>query len=278
MPRPKRWRRICGYPDFWSFIPEDTEISGTVLLTLDEFETIRLIDHLKMTQEDCAAQMNVSRATVAGIYESARFKLADALIRGMRLRVAGGSYEMAPVPETENIRRKGENTMRIAVTYEQEMIGQHFGRTEQFKLYDINGGVITDSQVIGTGGTGHGALAAFLRGAQADTLICGGIGMGARMALEEAGIKLIPGASGNADEAVQSYLAGTLSYDPDEACDHHGHGEGHECHGHGGEEGHGCHGHGHGHGGEEGHGCHGHGKGRGKGHGEGCCHGKEQEE
>ena len=73
-------------------------------------------------------------------------------------------------------------------------------------------------------------------------LICGGIGMGARMALEEAGVKLLPGAAGSADEAVRNYLAGDLVYDPDTACNHHDHehGEGHECH-HGDCGHHGCH-------------------------------------
>ena len=275
MPRPKRCRRICGYPDYWSFIPEDAEHDDTVVLTLDEFETIRLIDYRRMTQEECAETMGVSRATVAGIYEKARYKIADAMVNGKRIRIAGGSYMIDPVPAIARIMGKGENVMRIAVTYEQEMVGQHFGRTEQFKLYDVADGAVTASQVIDTNGTGHGALAGFLRAAQAEVLICGGFGMGARNALAEAGIQLVPGVSGNADEAVKNYLAGTLQYDPNTECHHHDHehGEGHGCHhhgeGHG--EGHGCH-HGEGHG--KGHGCH-HGEGHGKGHG---CRKEENEE
>lgn len=235
MPRPKRCRRICGYPDYWSFIPEDAEHDDTVVLTLDEFETIRLIDYRRMTQEECAETMGVSRATVAGIYEKARYKIADAMVNGKRIRIAGGSYMIDPVPAIARIMGKGENVMRIAVTYEQEMVGQHFGRTEQFKLYDVTEGAVTASQVIDTNGTGHGALAGFLRAAQAEVLICGGIGMGARNALAEAGIQLVPGVSGNADEAVKNYLAGTLQYDPNTECHHHdhehgeGHGEGHGC-------------------------------------------------
>lgn len=137
--------------------------------------------------------------------------------------------------------QKGEDIMRIAVTYEQGMIGQHFGHTEQFKLYDIDDGRIASSEVIDTNGTGHGALAGFLHAAGVDILICGGIGMGARNALDEAGVKLFPGASGDADSAVMSYLAGALEYDPDTSCNHHHeHGEGHNC-GHGGCGSHGCH-------------------------------------
>ncbi len=258
MPRHKRCRRICGYPGYWSFAPEGTGYADTVEFTLDEYEAIRLIDYRKSTQEECAAAMGVSRATIANIYENARFKLADALINGKRLRITGGSYRIDTLPAAADIRRKGENIMRIAVTYEEGMVGQHFGRTEQFKLYDVEDGAIKSSQIIDTNGNGHGALAGFLRASEVETLICGGIGMGAREALKDVGIRLLPGVTGNADEAVQSYLAGHLAYDPDSACHHHDHasGEEHGCHGHchGHEEGHGCHHHGHGH--EEGHGCH----------------------
>ena len=268
MPRPKRCRRICGYPEFWSFAPEGAPAEETVVLMLDEFETIRRIDHEKMTQEECAEVMGVSRATVTGIYESARSKLADALVNGKRIRMTGGSYRIDAIPASEQVREKGENMMRIAVTYEQEMVGQHFGRTEQFKLYDIEDGKIVRSQVIDTNGTGHGALAGFLRAAEVETLICGGIGMGARNALQEVGIRLLPGVNGKADEAVEQYLAGSLETNPDEVCQHHGHGEGHDCGHHDHGEGHGCGHHDHG----EGHGCghHDHEAGHDCGHGAGC--------
>ena len=133
--------------------------------------------------------------------------------------------------------------MRIAVTYENGMVGQHFGRTEQFKLYDIENGAMKASQVIDTNGTGHGALAGFLRAADVQTLICGGIGMGARMALQEAGVELLPGVDGRADDVVAAHLNGTLQYNPDEACHHHDHehGEGHDCHHEQGCGEHGCH-------------------------------------
>ena len=128
--------------------------------------------------------------------------------------------------------------MRIAVTYENEMVGQHFGRTEQFKIFDVENGNVIAEKVIDTNGTGHGALAGFLRAAEVEALICGGIGMGARVALEEVGIKLFPGVTGNVDEVVKDYLSGNLAYDPNSECHHHDHehGEGHDCH-----HGHGCH-------------------------------------
>ena len=96
MPRPKRCRRICSYPDFWSFAPEDAEeeTEESVVLLLDEFETIRQIDYGRKTQEECAAAMGVSRATVTSIYEAARYKLAEAIICGKRIRIAGGAYQI----------------------------------------------------------------------------------------------------------------------------------------------------------------------------------------
>ena len=96
--------------------------------------------------------------------------------------------------------------MKIAVTYENGQIFQHFGHTEQFKIYEIEDNTIISSQVIDTNGQGHGALAGLLKTLGADVLICGGIGGGAQMALADAGIKLYGGVSGSCDAAVEAYL------------------------------------------------------------------------
>jgi len=121
----------------------------------------------------------------------------------------------------QRIRRKEEMQMRIAVTYQAGMVFQHFGHTEQFKLYDVENGKIVSSQVVDTNGQGHGALSGFLAQANVDVLICGGIGGAAQTALREDGIQFFGGVSGQADEAVRAYLAGDLGYDPDVHCDHH---------------------------------------------------------
>lgn len=128
-----------------------------------------------------------------------------------------------------NIMKKGENIMRIAVTYENGEIFQHFGHTAQFKLYDAEDGKIINQQIVDTNGSGHGLLAGFLQQANVDALICGGIGMGAQNALADAGIKLYAGVQGSADAAAQALAEGTLEYDPDAHCDHHGHHHGGEC-------------------------------------------------
>ena len=117
--------------------------------------------------------------------------------------------------------------MKIAVTYENGQIFQHFGHTEQMKLYTVENGEVVSSEVVSTNGSGHGALAGFLMANGVDTLICGGIGGGAQAALAEAGIKLYGGCVGEADRAVQNLLDKTLMYNPDVSCSHHE--EGHSC-------------------------------------------------
>lgn len=135
--------------------------------------------------------------------------------------------------------------MRIAVTYDNGQIFQHFGHTEQFKVYDVEDGKIVSTEVVSTNGSGHGALAGVLNGLHADVLICGGIGGGAQMALAAAGIELYGGVSGDADAAVEQFIAGTLAFNPNVQCNHHDHhhGEEHACGNHGCGDEHHCNGH-----------------------------------
>ena len=125
--------------------------------------------------------------------------------------------------------------MRIAVTYENGQIFQHFGHTPGFKLYDIAEGKVVYSGKFPTMDSGHGALAGLLASIGANALICGGIGGGAQMALASAGIQLFGGVSGNADEAVRAFISGKLNFNPHVRCNHHdhNHGEGHTCGDHG---------------------------------------------
>ncbi len=275
MPRPFRCRRIEQLPLYRSFSPDDINAAESVQMTVDEFEALRLLDHEGLTQEACALRMNISRTTVTAIYDSARKKVAEALVQGKRLLITGGHFEYGPVDTGQEIIEKGKDTMRIAVTFENGEIFQHFGHTAQFKLYDAEDGKIVNEQIVDTNGSGHGALAGFLQAVKADVLICGGIGMGAQAALADAGIALYAGVQGSADAAAKALAEGRLEYDPNAMCDHHGqhHGEGHDCgHHHG--EGHDC---GHNHG--EGNDCgHHHGEGHECGHhrGEGLDCGHEE--
>lgn len=247
-------------PEVQSFAPCGRKNPEQVILSVDEFEAIRLIDHEKKTHEQCGAQMNISRTTVTEIYERARAKLADCIVNGKTLRIAGGNYELCdgsawqccgkrcskrnhPAPDGAELRKEAE-TMKIAVTYENGNVFPHFGHTEQFKVYEVKEGKIANAQVVATNGSGHGALAGLLSALQVDTLICGGIGAGAQNALAAAGIKLYGGVSGSADDAVNALLAGSLAYDPAAHCDHHDHEHQHHDGGcHCGEDKHGCSGH-----------------------------------
>ena len=119
--------------------------------------------------------------------------------------------------------------MKIAVTYDNGNIFQHFGRTENFKVYEIEDNKVVSSEVVGSNGIGHGALAGLLAEHDIQVLICGGLGGGALNALNNAGIEVCAGASGDADEAVEAYLRGEL-VDTGANCDHHHEeGEDHEC-------------------------------------------------
>ena len=316
MPRPPRCRRICSAPRVERFCPCDVAESAPILLTLDEYEVIRLVDLEEKTHKQCATQMDISRSTVQEIYENARRKLAACLVYGKPLHITGGNVRICRGQEqqseschraeacdragqditgghvqicsgqkqrSESCHRaeacdragqdgtggktgvgsacgragksgtcctsgltsdhKGDIIMRIAVTYENGQIFQHFGHTAQFKIYDVANGEIVRAEVVDTNGSGHGALAGFLMQLGVDALICGGIGGGAQMALAEVGIRLFGGVSGDADAAVNALIAGNLGYNPDVHCDHHDHehGEGgHSCGSHGCGN-HGCH-------------------------------------
>ena len=249
MPRPRKHRRVCHYPDNLTFAPVGAEaLKEPVTLTVDEYETIRLIDKDGCSQEECAEFMGVARTTVQQIYASARQKIARMLVEGSPLEIRGGDFRLCDGAGNcsrsscflQHYRRshetpKGEHIMRIAVTYENGAIFQHFGHTQQFKVYDVQDGVIVSTQVVDTCGQGHGALAGVLSALKADVLICGGIGGGAQMALASAGVKLFGGVSGDADAAVEAFLAGKLAFNPDVRCNHHDHhhGEDHHCGSHG---------------------------------------------
>lgn len=254
MARPTRCRRVCAEPVCSGFLPRGEGGGDTVVLTVDEYEAIRLVDYEGRTHEQCAAQMEVSRTTVTEIYESARYKISDSLVNGKALAIAGGHYRVCRGGAEGGCGRdcrwalqtkrcgKGGSTMKIAVPYENGQVFQHFGHTSQMKIYDAEDGQVVREQVADTAGSGHGALAGFLSGLQVDVLICGGIGAGAQEALAQAGIELYGGVTGAADEAVRAFLAGRLDYQADVQCSHHDHG--HHGGGHCGEDPHGCPGNG----------------------------------
>ena len=247
MPRPRKFRKVCHFPENLYFQPENPQ-GDPVILTVDEYETIRLIDLEGLSQEECSAFMGIARTTVQLIYGEARRKIAAMMVEGRPLQIHGGDFRICGGEDSTCSRGcykrhyhellekpKGVHVMRIAVTYENGNIFQHFGHTQQFKVYDVEGGSVIASEVVDTNGSGHGALAGVLSALKADVLICGGIGGGAQMALAAAGVKLYGGVSGNADAAVAALLSGELAFNPNVRCNHHDHhhGEDHTCGDHG---------------------------------------------
>lgn len=235
MPRPTKCRMICRFPQTLEFIPaKDGDDKEPVILTVDEYETIRLIDRDGLSQEQCSQRMQIARTTAQKIYDSARKKLADVLVDGRPLKIEGGEYRLCNGMNQfcgldgcyrKEIQQafqkpKGNTVTRIAVPCGNGLIFQHFGRTEHFTIYDIEDGKVIASEEISTNGHGHGVLPEILNAMQTDVLICGGIGGGAQAALESAGIQLYGGVTGNADAAVAAFLSGTLVYDPDVQCIH----------------------------------------------------------
>lgn len=256
MARPRKCRRILMEPEYCVFTPDGESSGDDILLALDEYEAVRLIDFENNTQAECAVKMGVARSTVTQIYDMARYKIAECLVTGKRLVIAGGDYEVIAgsnliceqMDETKKVNlisdfnKKRENQMRVAVTYDNGNIFQHFGHTEEFKVYTVEDGKCVSEDVVGTNGQGHGAIATVLQNLEVDTIICGGIGGGAINALANAGIEVYSGNKGKADLAFKSYLEGTLVQNTNANCNHHGHGEGHSCvgHGHHHGEGHAC--------------------------------------
>ncbi len=229
MSRPMKRRRICRVPQVREFRPAGEEgDQKPVILTIDEWETVRLIDREGLSQEQCSACMQIARTTVQKIYESARRKIAMMLVDGCGLRIEGGDYRLCDGRDAhcgmENCHRrqiaempKEAGILRIAVAWESGNVFAHFGRAAQFKLYDVREGRIAAEEIVAAGG-GHGAQAELLGALRADAVICGGIGAGARAALEDVGIALYGGVSGPADDAVRALLENRLDAGSEVSC------------------------------------------------------------
>lgn len=243
MPRPVKCRKVCHFPQILEFAPVKAVIEKEpVILSVDEYESIRLIDKEGLSQEQCGAFMQIARTTVQRIYENARKKLADSIVDGRPLRIEGGDFWVCDgrsmncghngcfkhLYHQQYEKMKSEGVLRVTIPYENGQIFPHFGHSRQFKIYDISDQKIFSSEIIDTNGSGHGALVGVLNALNTDVLICGCIGSGAQAALTASGMKLYGGVSGDADQAVAAWIAGNLQCNLTEECDCHCE-EGHNC-------------------------------------------------
>ena len=192
MPRPNKCKKVGQLPRFRAFFTKEATEKMKIVLQVEEFEAIRLIDYLGMTQEECAASMEVGRATVQSLYTSARGKLARYLVEGGTLEIEGGNYSL-------------DNR---GTEISDGRIFPHFGRARCFKLYDVVQNQVTDTRILDSGEYSRRMLADLLSREAVQIVICGGIGAGARNALAEREIRIYPGAEGDADMQVLSFLSG----------------------------------------------------------------------
>ena len=169
MPRPNKPRRVCRLPVCTHFFSQEykahTQNQG-LLLSIEEYETVRLLDYVGMTQLEAAEYMGIGRTTIQALYTQARRKLARFLVEGTPLTITGGHYQLCSgqfdCMKHKTTLKKGGHIMKIAITYENGQVFQHFGHTQQFKVYEIENKKITSSEIVDTNGQGHGALANFL--------------------------------------------------------------------------------------------------------------------
>lgn len=148
MARPRKCKRICDMPNVTSFYGEIDKAENNLVLTLEEYEVIRLIDKENLNQEDCALQMEVSRPTVQLIYNKARKKIAEFIVNGGHLKIEGGDYKICDRCSQCKKRRcagkhdmikEGVNEMKlgIPVNEDKKTICMSFGRAPLFCIYNL---------------------------------------------------------------------------------------------------------------------------------------------
>lgn len=211
MPRPHKKRCISQKPKCSRFNPQGYKSNQAIILTLDEFETIRWIDAEGLSQENCASVMNISRTTVQRLYVSARKSIADALVNGYSLEITGGNVDVrAQAPFNRHINEKGELNMRIAIGFENELVSMHFGQCNNFRLIDIEDGKAVKSEDIHDDVSVHQERPQFLKNLGVDVLILGGLGRAAYNRLLALGIECIDGSGKSVEAALEAYLNKTL--------------------------------------------------------------------
>jgi predicted Fe-Mo cluster-binding NifX family protein/predicted DNA-binding protein (UPF0251 family) len=231
MPRNPSRKIIRSTPIVRAFLPSKLELclgQSGILLSIEEWEALRLVDYAGTEQSVAAESMDISRQSVQMLLASARSKVARALVEGQCLLIQGNP------PQIETIDSQRKLKMKIAVTCENEEVFPHFGRTPEFYIVNVEDGKIASEEFLAAPAQGHGALVGFLAEQGVETLICGGIGGGAVNSFRAAGIQIYAGASGRVKAQVLSLLSGQLPQQGDANCDHHGEEHRHHEHGEGG--------------------------------------------
>lgn len=222
MARPIKSRKVCYYPVFLEYVPkQNTENHFSIVMSVDEYEAIRLIDQEGFSQEKCSEIMGVARTTIQRIYEAARKKIANAMIQGYSIRIEGGDFWICdgssascenPACYKAHYHMKykksdEENILRIAIPYENGKIFQNFERTETFKIYDIRDKKIVFEEEVQTKEKEGSTLSGILIAMNVDVLICGEITRNLQQALVAGNIRIINNIPGLAEYAIKEYLS-----------------------------------------------------------------------
>ena len=220
MARPRKSRNVCHFPSSLSFAPAEAAADkAPIVLAVDEYETIRLIDQEGLSQEACGERMGVARTTVQQIYASARRKLAGMLVEGRALQIAGGDYRLCDGGQNcgeslcfkqfySKSYEKPPHCARIAVCCTEVETVCRFEDTRRIRLYDAPKNRVTALQTLTVTTSDQNLLACILTALRTDILICESVRAGTKLALDAAGIRLCEDVSGNADDAAAGILYG----------------------------------------------------------------------
>ncbi len=250
MARPTKCRHIAGMPANREFYPK-IATQASITLSMEELEVLRRVDGNGEDQEETARLMMVSRGTVQRLLQDAHQKIAEALVEGKQIRLAGGNFEVTPSPSGEEslrftFKNHGEvftMSQVVAVIAQDDQVSQHFGRSQGFVRFDVVDGEIKEERYVDSSAHQHDGLPTLLKAQGVNTVIAGGIGGHAVERLESQGLTLLAGVTGTVKDAILRFLQGSLeSGDPSCSAPHEHGGHEHGGHGHGG---HGEHGHHH---------------------------------
>lgn len=223
MPRPVNGRRLCApiHPRVMKPAGVPAREIEEIVLGFDEAEALRLADLVGLYQEAAARHMGVSRPTFGRIIESARRKVADAVLNGKALRIEGGEVI---------IKEEGERTMKIAAPSRNGEIDEHFGHCKEYLVFAAKGKeLVSEGTIESPEGCGcKSNIAATLAARGVTHMVAGNMGDGAVRVLSSHGIAVVRGASGDAKSAVQAFVNGEFADSGVGCAGHDGH-DGHEC-------------------------------------------------
>jgi predicted DNA-binding protein (UPF0251 family)/predicted Fe-Mo cluster-binding NifX family protein len=238
MPRPIKDRIVMDKPSCCKFIPEKIKVDGSVKLSLDELDVIRKCDYERLSQENCANAMKISRTTVQRIYASARTKIAEALVLGKILEIDGGHVHLMDESELVNqsyINEKGEVNMKIAIGIDGDKVASHFGHCNDFRIIEVVDNKVVSRSDIHDETRVHQERPQFLKDLGVDVLIMNTMGKGAYNRLVALNIETVYAENKSVEDAIESYLNKTLNVElvGHECVDCGSHDHKHEGHKHG---------------------------------------------